>query len=119
MNVLLKRKHPNYRIQPNYRTHPYKRTVKQFCSLQITASELFVDFFIKAYVVGTHSKEIRKTKSKTITKKKKKKNNKKKTTTTKNKQTNKKKTTKKKQNKKKKKKKKKKNTQIHRISIIR
>ena len=33
---------------------PYKRTVKQFWSLQITARVLFVYFFIKAYVVGTH-----------------------------------------------------------------
>ena len=44
----------DYRILPNYRTYPYKRTVKQFCSLQITASVLFFYFFIKAYVVGTH-----------------------------------------------------------------
>ena len=43
-----------YRIQPNYHTCSYKRTVKQFCSLQITASVIFVSFFIKAYVVGTH-----------------------------------------------------------------
>ena len=43
-----------YRIRPNYRTYPYKRSVKQFRSLQITASVLFVYFFIKAYVVGTH-----------------------------------------------------------------
>ena len=28
----------DYRIWPNYRTYPYKGTVKQFCSLQITAS---------------------------------------------------------------------------------
>ena len=38
---------------PNYRTYPYKRTVKQFRSLQITVSVLFVCFFVKAYVVGT------------------------------------------------------------------
>ena len=44
----------NYRIRPNYHTYPYKRTVKGFRSLQITASVLFVYFFIKAYVVGTH-----------------------------------------------------------------
>ena len=44
----------NYRIQSYYRTYPYKRTVKQFRSLQITASVLFVYFFIKAYVVGTY-----------------------------------------------------------------
>ena len=44
----------NYRIRPNYRIHPYKRTVKWFCSLQITANVLFVYFFMKAYVVGTH-----------------------------------------------------------------
>ena len=31
-----------------------KCTVKQFHSLQITASVLFIYFFIKAYVVGTH-----------------------------------------------------------------
>ena len=43
-----------YRIRPNYRTYPYKRTVKQFRSLQITASVHFVYFFIRAYVVGTH-----------------------------------------------------------------
>ena len=42
-----------YRIQPNYHTYPYKRTVKQFCSLQNAASVLFVYFFVKAYVVGT------------------------------------------------------------------
>ena len=43
-----------YRIRPNYRTYPYKRIVEKFRSLQITASELFLYFFIKAYVVGTH-----------------------------------------------------------------
>ena len=43
-----------YRIQSNYRIYPYKRTVKQFCSLQITASVLFIYFFIQAYVMGTH-----------------------------------------------------------------
>ena len=43
-----------YCIRPNYHTYSYKRIVKQFCSLQITASVLFVYFFIKAYVVGTH-----------------------------------------------------------------
>ena len=42
-----------YRIRSNYRTYPYKRTVKQFHCLQITASVLFV-YFIKAYVVGTY-----------------------------------------------------------------
>ena len=41
-------------ILPNYCTYPYKRTVKQFRSLQITASVLFVYFFIKAYFVDTH-----------------------------------------------------------------
>ena len=46
--------HKNYRIRPNYRTYPYVHTVKQFRSLQITASVLFVYFFVKAYVVGTH-----------------------------------------------------------------
>ena len=45
-----------YRIRPNYRTYSYKRTVKQFHSLQITASVLYVYFFIKVYVVGTHLK---------------------------------------------------------------
>ena len=44
-----------YRIRPNYRTYSYKRTVKQFRRLQITASILFVYFFIKTYVVGTHN----------------------------------------------------------------
>ena len=43
-----------YGIRQNYRTYPYKRTVKQYRSLQITTSVLFVYFFIKAYVVGTH-----------------------------------------------------------------
>ena len=43
-----------YRIRPNYCTYSYKRTVKQFHSLQIIASVLFVYFFIKAYVVGTY-----------------------------------------------------------------
>ena len=43
-----------YRIRPNYRTYPYKRTVKKFRSLQITASVIFLYFFLKAYVVGTH-----------------------------------------------------------------
>ena len=38
--------HRNYRNRPNYRKCPYKRTVKQFRSLQITASVLFV-YFIK------------------------------------------------------------------------
>ena len=32
----------------------YKRTVKQFRTLRITASVLFGYFFIKAYAVGTH-----------------------------------------------------------------
>ena len=35
-------------------THTPISPVKQFRSLQITASVLFVYFFIKAYVVGTH-----------------------------------------------------------------
>ena len=39
-----------YRIQPNYHTYPYKHTFKQFCGIQITASVLYVCFFIKAYV---------------------------------------------------------------------
>ena len=43
-----------YRIRSNYCTYPYKRTVKKFRSLQITANVLFLYFFIKAYVVGTH-----------------------------------------------------------------
>ena len=43
-----------FRIQPNYRTYCYKCTVKQLPSLQITATVLFVYFFMKAYVVGTH-----------------------------------------------------------------
>ena len=43
-----------YHIQSNYRTYPYKRTVKNFRSLQITASVIFLYFFLKAYVVGTH-----------------------------------------------------------------
>ena len=43
-----------YHIQSNYCTYPYKRTVKKFRCLQITASVLFLYFFIKAYVVGTH-----------------------------------------------------------------
>ena len=40
-----------YHIRSNYRTYPYKRTVKQFRSLQITAC---VFLSIRAYVVGTH-----------------------------------------------------------------
>ena len=43
-----------YCIQPNYRIYPYKHTVKQFRSLQITASELFVYSFTKRYVMGTY-----------------------------------------------------------------
>ena len=43
-----------YRIRSNYRAYPYKRTVKKFLSLQITASVIFLYFFLKAYVVGTH-----------------------------------------------------------------
>ena len=43
-----------YCIRSNYRTYPYKRTVEKFRSLQITASVLFLYFFIKAYVVGNH-----------------------------------------------------------------
>ena len=43
-----------YHIQPYYHTYPYKHTVKLFRSFQITASVLFVYFFIKAYFVGTH-----------------------------------------------------------------
>ena len=39
-----------YRI----RSYPYKRTVKQFRTLQITASVLFGYFLIKAYALGTH-----------------------------------------------------------------
>ena len=35
-------------------TYSYKHTVKPFRSNQITASVLFVYFFIKAYLVGTH-----------------------------------------------------------------
>ena len=46
----------NYRIRSNYRTYPYKRTVKQFRTLRITASVLFGYLFIKAYAVGTHFK---------------------------------------------------------------
>ena len=44
----------NYRIRSNYHTYPYKRTVKKFPSLQIIASVIFLYFFLKAYVVGTH-----------------------------------------------------------------
>ena len=40
-----------YCIRPNYHTYSYKCTVKQFRSLQITASVLFVYIFIKTYVV--------------------------------------------------------------------
>ena len=43
-----------YRIRSNYHTYPYTRTVKTFRSLQITASVIFLYFFLKAYVVGTH-----------------------------------------------------------------
>ena len=41
------------RYRSNYRTYSNKRTLKQFRSLQITASVLFVYFFIKTYVVST------------------------------------------------------------------
>ena len=44
----------DYRIRSSYRTYPYKHTVKKFRSLQITASVIFLYFFLKAYVVGTH-----------------------------------------------------------------
>ena len=36
-----------YSIRPNYRTYPYKGTVKQFLSLQVTASVLFCLLFYK------------------------------------------------------------------------
>ena len=42
-----------YPIHPNYHTYSYKPTVNQFSSLQITASVLFVYFYVKAYVLGT------------------------------------------------------------------
>ena len=42
-----------YRIRSNYRTYPYKRTVKKFHRLQITACVLFLYILIKAYVAGT------------------------------------------------------------------
>ena len=45
------------RIRSNYRTYPCQRTVKQFRNLQITASVLFVYFFIKA-CVGRYSFEL-------------------------------------------------------------
>ena len=41
----------NYHIRPYYHTYPYKGTVKQFHSLQITASLLFVYFFTKPFFV--------------------------------------------------------------------
>ena len=41
-----------YHTQPHYHTYSYKRTVKQFRSLQITASILFVYFFITALCNG-------------------------------------------------------------------
>ena len=34
-----------YRIRSNHRTYPYKRTVKKFRSLQITASVIFFTSF--------------------------------------------------------------------------
>ena len=43
-----------YHIWPKYCKYPYERTVKEFCILQITASLLFDNFFIKANVLGTH-----------------------------------------------------------------
>ena len=51
---VLVEKEQKYRIRSNYRTYPYKRTIKKFRSLQITASVIFLYFFLKAYVVGTH-----------------------------------------------------------------
>ena len=44
----------SYCIRSNYRTYPYKRTVKKFRSLQITARIIFLYVILKAYVVGTH-----------------------------------------------------------------
>ena len=46
--------HNAYHIQPNCCIYPYKCTVKQFRSLQITASVFSRYLFIKANVVGTH-----------------------------------------------------------------
>ena len=43
-----------YRIRSNYRTYPYKRTLMKFRSFQITVSVLFIYFFTKAYIVGSH-----------------------------------------------------------------
>ena len=54
--LFLHKKTPNkqtYCIRSNNRTYPYKRTLMKFRSL-ITASVLFIYFFIKAYVVGSH-----------------------------------------------------------------
>ena len=41
-----------YRIRSNYRTYPYKRTVKKFRSLQITASVLFSLLLYKGICCG-------------------------------------------------------------------
>ena len=39
-----------YHIRSNYRTYPYKRLVKRFRSLHITASVLFVYFMPYTYI---------------------------------------------------------------------
>ena len=41
-----------YCIRPNYCTYPYKRTVKKFCSLQITTSVLFYLLLYKGICCG-------------------------------------------------------------------
>ena len=56
LHCLLQEKKRVYHIRPYYRTYSYKCTVKQFRSHQITAYVLFVYFFIKAYIVGTHNR---------------------------------------------------------------
>ena len=47
-----------FRIRSNYRTYPYKRTVKKFRSLQITASVIFLYFFLKACICCGYSFEL-------------------------------------------------------------
>ena len=42
----------HYCIRSNYRTYPYKRTVKKFHSLQITASVLFSLLLYKGICCG-------------------------------------------------------------------
>ena len=52
LKILLSMLSINYHIRPIYRTYPYKRTVKKFCSLQITTSVLFSLLLYKGICCG-------------------------------------------------------------------